>query len=150
MKTQKGAALLVAMLTVALVATLSSAALWQQWRQVEIESAERGRSQTAWMMTAMGLGCMAIGFGLGAGADTLAGTLLRNPLTARYDGGAGLPGVVLAYTGSTPGAADDRAMEAVAVVTEVLRAAAVVSVPASLVLIAVIVTWVLDALRSSE
>lgn len=51
MKTQKGAALLVAMLTVALVATLSSAALWQQWRQVEIESAERGRSQTAWMMT---------------------------------------------------------------------------------------------------
>jgi general secretion pathway protein K len=39
------------MLTVALVATLASAALWQQWRQVEIESAERGRSQTAWMMT---------------------------------------------------------------------------------------------------
>jgi general secretion pathway protein K len=34
-----------------LVATLASAALWQQWRQVEIESAERGRSQTAWMMT---------------------------------------------------------------------------------------------------
>jgi general secretion pathway protein K len=51
MKTQKGAALLVAMLVVALVATLASAALWQQWRQVEIESAERGRSQTAWMMT---------------------------------------------------------------------------------------------------
>jgi general secretion pathway protein K len=51
MKAQKGAALLVAMLTVALVATLTSAALWQQWRQVEIESAERGRSQTAWMMT---------------------------------------------------------------------------------------------------
>jgi general secretion pathway protein K len=36
---------------VALVATLASAALWQQWRQVEIEIAERGRSQTAWMMT---------------------------------------------------------------------------------------------------
>jgi general secretion pathway protein K len=51
MKTQKGAALLVAMLVVALVATLASAALWQQWRQVEIESAERGRSQTAWMMS---------------------------------------------------------------------------------------------------
>ena len=50
MKSQKGAALLVAMLTVALIATLASAALWQQWRQVEIESAERGRSQTAWMM----------------------------------------------------------------------------------------------------
>jgi len=40
-----------AMLTVALVSTLASAALWQQWRQVEIEIAERGRSQTAWMMT---------------------------------------------------------------------------------------------------
>jgi general secretion pathway protein K len=39
------------MLTVALVASLASAALWQQWRQVEIEIAERGRSQTAWMMT---------------------------------------------------------------------------------------------------
>eukprot|EP01030_Chromulinospumella_sphaerica_P004971 gene4971-4870_t len=39
------------MLIVALVATLASAALWQQWRQVEIESAERGRSQTAWLMT---------------------------------------------------------------------------------------------------
>jgi general secretion pathway protein K len=43
--------LLTAMLTVTLVATLASAALWQQWRQVEIETAERGRSQTAWMMT---------------------------------------------------------------------------------------------------
>jgi general secretion pathway protein K len=48
---QNGAALLMAMLTVALVATLASAALWQNWRQVEIETAERGRSQTAWMMT---------------------------------------------------------------------------------------------------
>lgn len=48
---QRGAALLTAMLTVALVATLASAALWQQWRQVEIEIAERVRSQTAWMMT---------------------------------------------------------------------------------------------------
>ena len=41
---QNGAAILMAMLTVALVATLASAALWQQWRQVEIEIAERGRS----------------------------------------------------------------------------------------------------------
>lgn len=48
---QRGAALLSAMLTVALVTTLASAALWQQWRQVEIETAERGRSQTSWMMT---------------------------------------------------------------------------------------------------
>ena len=50
-RTQQGAALLTAMLTVTLVATIASAALWQQWRQVEIETAERGRSQTAWMMT---------------------------------------------------------------------------------------------------
>ncbi|MCE2782115.1 type II secretion system minor pseudopilin GspK [Limnohabitans sp.] len=49
--TQRGAALLTAMLAVALVATLASAALWQQWRQVEIETAERGRSQTSLMMT---------------------------------------------------------------------------------------------------
>jgi general secretion pathway protein K len=50
-RSEKGAALLTAMLTVTLVAAIASAALWQQWRQVEIESAERGRSQTAWMMT---------------------------------------------------------------------------------------------------
>ena len=49
--TQRGAALLTAMLAVALVTTLASAALWQQWRQVEIETAERGRSQTSLMMT---------------------------------------------------------------------------------------------------
>ena len=49
--TQRGAALLTAMLAVALVSTLASAALWQQWRQVEIETAERGRSQTGLMMT---------------------------------------------------------------------------------------------------
>jgi general secretion pathway protein K len=48
---QCGAALLTALLTVALVASLASTALWQQWRQVEIETAERGRSQTAWLMT---------------------------------------------------------------------------------------------------
>jgi general secretion pathway protein K len=48
---QGGAALLTAMLAVALVTTLASAALWQQWRQVEIETAERGRSQTSLMMT---------------------------------------------------------------------------------------------------
>lgn len=48
---QRGAALLTAMLAVALVATLASAALWQQWRQVSIETAERERSQTRLMMT---------------------------------------------------------------------------------------------------
>lgn len=48
---QRGAALLAAMLTVALVASLASAALWLQWRQVEIETAERGRAQTQWLLT---------------------------------------------------------------------------------------------------
>ena len=45
-----GAALLTAMLTVALVATLASAALWQQWRSVEIETAERARLQSQWVL----------------------------------------------------------------------------------------------------
>ena len=48
---QGGAALLLAMLTLALVASLASAALWLQWRQVEIEIAERGRAQTQWLLT---------------------------------------------------------------------------------------------------
>ncbi len=49
--TQRGAALLAAMLTVTLVATFSAAALWQQWRNVEVESAERSRQQTTWLLT---------------------------------------------------------------------------------------------------
>lgn len=48
---ERGAALLAAMLTVALVASLASAALWLQWRQVEIETAERSRAQTQWLLT---------------------------------------------------------------------------------------------------
>lgn len=47
----RGAALLAAMLTVALVATFAAAALWQQWRSVEIEIAERSRVQSAWVLT---------------------------------------------------------------------------------------------------
>jgi general secretion pathway protein K len=39
-----------AMLTVVLVATLASAALWQQWRAIEIESAERSRAQSGWIL----------------------------------------------------------------------------------------------------
>lgn len=50
-RTQVGAALLTAMLTVTLVATFSATALWQQWRSVEVESAERSRQQTAWLLT---------------------------------------------------------------------------------------------------
>lgn len=48
---QSGAALLAAMLTVTLVATFAAAALWQQWRSVEIETAERARVQAAWILT---------------------------------------------------------------------------------------------------
>lgn len=48
---QHGAALLSAMLVVTLVASLASAAMWLQWRQVELETAERGRAQSLWLMT---------------------------------------------------------------------------------------------------
>ena len=47
---QRGAALLAAMLTVALVATFAATALWQQWGSIEIERAERQRLQVAWML----------------------------------------------------------------------------------------------------
>lgn len=47
---QRGAALLAAMLTVTLVATFAAAALWQQWRATEVEAAERGRVQAAWVL----------------------------------------------------------------------------------------------------
>jgi general secretion pathway protein K len=48
---QRGAALLLAMLTVTLVAALAAASLWQQWRSVEVEAAERQRVQSAWILT---------------------------------------------------------------------------------------------------
>ena len=47
---QAGAALLMAMLTVALVASLAAGALWQQWRSVEVETAERARLQSRWVL----------------------------------------------------------------------------------------------------
>lgn len=47
---QRGAAILTAMLTVVLVATLASAMLWQQWRGIEIEAAQRTRVQAAWIL----------------------------------------------------------------------------------------------------
>ena len=47
---QRGAALLTAMVVVALVAALSATALWQQWRAVEIESAQRQRQQSDWIL----------------------------------------------------------------------------------------------------
>jgi general secretion pathway protein K len=50
-RTQRGAALLMAMLTVTLVATFAAASMWQQWRSVEVEQAERARVQSAWILT---------------------------------------------------------------------------------------------------
>ena len=48
---QRGAALLAAMLTVALVATFAAGALWQQWKSIEMEGAERQRTQARWLLT---------------------------------------------------------------------------------------------------
>lgn len=47
---EAGAALLAALLVVAMVATLASAGLWQQWRSIEVEAAERQRSQASWVL----------------------------------------------------------------------------------------------------
>ncbi|MES2946832.1 MAG: type II secretion system minor pseudopilin GspK [Pseudomonadota bacterium] len=48
---QSGAALLAAMLTVTLVATFAATSLWQQFRSLEVEAAERGRVQSGWILT---------------------------------------------------------------------------------------------------
>ena len=48
---QRGAALLTAMVIVTLVATLAGAMVWQQWRAVQVEAAERARLQAAWILT---------------------------------------------------------------------------------------------------
>jgi len=47
---QRGAALLTAMAIVTVVATLASAMVWQQWRAVRVEAAERSRLQAAWIL----------------------------------------------------------------------------------------------------
>ena len=49
-RSQAGSAILTAMLTVTLVATLATSALWQQWRTSEIEAAERARLQSRWIL----------------------------------------------------------------------------------------------------
>ena len=48
---QRGAALLLAMLTVALVASVSAAAYWQQWRSLQLEQTARQRAQSLWLLT---------------------------------------------------------------------------------------------------
>lgn len=54
---QRGAALLVAMIVLTLVATLAAGMIWQQARAIGVESAERTRAQAAWILSgAMNLG----------------------------------------------------------------------------------------------
>lgn len=48
---QHGAAILSAMLTVAMVAVLASAMMWQVWRSYEVEAAQRTRIQSAWILS---------------------------------------------------------------------------------------------------
>lgn len=47
---QCGAALITAMLVVTLVATLAAAMVWKQFRAVQIEAAERARTQAGWVL----------------------------------------------------------------------------------------------------
>src|SRR5258707_11956420 len=48
---QRGAALLTAMIIVTLVATLAASMVWQQWRAVQVEVAERARLQSSWILS---------------------------------------------------------------------------------------------------
>lgn len=48
---QRGAALLMALIIVTLIVTLAGAMVWQQWRAVQVEAAERARTQSAWILT---------------------------------------------------------------------------------------------------
>ena len=48
---QRGAALLTAMIIVTLVVTLAASMVWQQWRAVQVEAAERARTQAAWILS---------------------------------------------------------------------------------------------------
>lgn len=48
--TQRGAALLTAMVIVSLIATMAAAMVWQQWRAIQIEAAERAQSQAQWIL----------------------------------------------------------------------------------------------------
>jgi general secretion pathway protein K len=77
LKAQSGAALVSAMLVVTLVVTLASVALWQQWRHVEVESAERHRVQSSWLLN---------------GALDWSRLILREDAVSGMSGGAGSGG----------------------------------------------------------
>jgi general secretion pathway protein K len=48
---QRGAALLLAMIILTLITTLAAGMVWQQWRAIQVEAAERARTQSAWILT---------------------------------------------------------------------------------------------------
>ncbi len=48
---QRGAAMLVALLILTMVSTLAAGMVWQQWRAIQVESAERARTQAAWILS---------------------------------------------------------------------------------------------------
>lgn len=47
---QRGAALLTAMIIVTLIASLAAGMVWQQYRAVQIEAADRARAQSTWIL----------------------------------------------------------------------------------------------------
>jgi general secretion pathway protein K len=49
-RAQRGAALLTAMVIVTLVTTIAASMVWQQWRSVQVEAAERSLVQSQWML----------------------------------------------------------------------------------------------------
>lgn len=49
---QRGAAILLALLIMTLVATLAAGMVWVQWRGIEVETAERARTQAEWLLNA--------------------------------------------------------------------------------------------------
>lgn len=78
--TQQGAALLVAMLMVALVATLAATAMWQQWRGIALETAERQTSQAQWLLQgAMGWARVILREDANAGANSDGSDNLQEP-----------------------------------------------------------------------
>ena len=51
-RSQSGAAILLALLIMTLVATLAAGMVWLQWRGIEVETAERARTQAEWLLNA--------------------------------------------------------------------------------------------------
>lgn len=49
-RNQRGAALLTAMVIVTMVTTIAASMVWQQWRAVQVESAERSLVQSQWIL----------------------------------------------------------------------------------------------------